>query len=205
MQPFRASRREVSTSNGKSTMRLVPRGPGPGRGGEASGDPLAHLDALHRLAHHLTSSAADAEDLVQETYARAFRGAARFEPGTDLRAWLFRILRNTFLDGRRREERSPLDLDAELAAATESLGGGREDGWLRGDAELERLRRVVGEEIEAALRTLSEDARTAVLLDLEGLSEAEMAEVMGCPPGTVKSRLSRARLALRERLAEYGR
>jgi len=183
-------------------MRLVTGSAG---GGGEAGDPLLHMDALHRLARHLTASPADAEDLVQETYARALRGAARFRPGTNLKAWLFRILRNAFLDVRRREERSPVDLVAEPAAEAEAPGVAGGDGALRGDAELERLRRVVGEEIEAALRSLSEEARTVVLLDVEGLSEAEIAEAMGCPPGTVKSRLSRARLALRKKLAEYGR
>ncbi len=177
-------------------MRPVP-GPDDPR---TDADPLAHLDALYRLARQLARSAADAEDLVQETYARAFRGAAGFAPGSNRRAWLFRILRNAFLDLRRRERRMPVgpapdEVDAPDPAAAE--------GWLRGDAELERLRRVVGEEIEAALRTLSEDGRTVVLLDLEGLSEVEIAEVMGCAPGTVKSRLSRARAALRELLADY--
>ena len=169
-----------------------------------AGDPVAFLDALYRVARRLTRRPADAEDLVQETYARAFRGAAGFTPGTDLRAWLFRVLRNAFIDGRRREGRNvPIDGEADPDAALEVPASG--DGWLRGDAELERLRRVVGEEIEEALRALPEEARTVVLLDLEGLTEAEIAEVMGCAPGTVKSRLHRARCALRGRLAEYRR
>lgn len=181
-------------------MHLVREPPDQG----ADADPLAHLDALHRLARHLTHSATDAEDLVQETYARAFRGAAGFTPGTQLRAWLFRILRNAFLDLRRREGRMPVDPAGEDEVLNRPDPAAAE-GWLRGDAELERLRRVVGEEIEAALRSLSEDARTVVLLDLEGLGEAEIAEVMNCAPGTVKSRLFRARAVLRERLADYRR
>jgi RNA polymerase sigma-70 factor (ECF subfamily) len=167
--------------------------------GEAA---LAQADALYDLARHLTGQPADAEDLVQETYARALRAWGHFEPGTDLRAWLFRILRNGFLDRLRRARRHPAD--EPLDEATAGLPAASE-GWLRGDAELERLRGLVGEEIEAALATLPEPARTAVLLDAQGFSEAEVALVLGCAVGTVKSRLSRARAALRLRLADYRR
>jgi RNA polymerase sigma-70 factor (ECF subfamily) len=184
-------------------MRLVGN-----RAEEGSGalkDPLAYLDALHRLARHLVRGSAEAEDLVQETYARALRAAPRLPAGADLRAWLFRILRNAFLDGRRREARSPIDPAADGDIDAVEAVRGPKDGALRGDAELEVLRRVVGEEIEAALRALPEEGRTVVLLDLEGLAEEEIALVLGCPKGTVKSRLFRARCALRARLAEYRR
>jgi RNA polymerase sigma-70 factor, ECF subfamily len=171
--------------------------------GSPDGDPLVHLDALNRVALRLTRSAGDAEDLVQETYLRAYRGADRFQPGTNLRAWLFRVMRNAFLDGRWRESRNPVDAVEDLEAVPAADGGG--GGLLRGDAELERLRRIVASEIEGALRALPEDARMVVLLDVEGLVEAEIAVVMECAPGTVKSRLYRARLALRRRLADYRR
>jgi RNA polymerase sigma-70 factor, ECF subfamily len=159
---------------------------------------LAHADALHNLARYLAATPADAEDLVQETYVHAFAAAARFAPGSNLKAWLFRILRNAFLSRLRHERRAPAMVDG--AEAAEVPAG---DAWLRDDFELEAMRGLVGEEIDAALRSLSEEARTTVLLDLEGLTEAEMAEVLGCAPGTVKSRLSRARAALRDQLVDY--
>ena len=159
---------------------------------------LEHLDAVHHFARYLSGSDAEAEDLVQETFARALGREASFSPGTNMRAWLFRILRNLFIDGRRRKKLSPValaDLDAD----------DRSEEPLFGDAELAALRRVVAGNIERALAALSPDARTAVLLDLEGFSEREIAEVLGCAAGTVKSRLSRAREALRGMLGDYRR
>ncbi len=163
---------------------------------------LAYADALHNLARYLTGNDTDAEDLVQETYARALAGADGFAPGTNLKAWLFRILRNTFISGYRRRRRDPTIGGLDTVAP--SHADVPEGGWLRGDAELDRLRKLVAEEIEGALLSLPEDARTVVLLDLEGLTESEVADVLGCPVGTVKSRLSRARAALRQRLRDYG-
>jgi RNA polymerase sigma-70 factor (ECF subfamily) len=163
---------------------------------------LEHLDALYRLARALTGDDADAEDLVQETYARALGKGSHFVPGTNVRAWLFRILRNLHVDGWRRARSNPVRdrLDDEDAVA-----GDRGGEPLRGDDELDRLRRVVAGDIEAALAALSVDARTVVLLDLEGLSQEELAQVLGCEIGTVKSRLSRARARLRELLSDYAK
>jgi RNA polymerase sigma-70 factor (ECF subfamily) len=162
---------------------------------------LEHLDALYRLARALTGNDADAEDLVQETYARALGKGAQFVPGTNVRAWLFRILRNLHVDGWRRARSNPVRERLE----DDDVAGepGRER--LRGDDELDRLRRVVASDIEAALADLSADARTIVLLDLEGLTQDELAQVLGCEVGTVKSRLSRARARLRELLSDYAK
>jgi len=164
-------------------------------------DALAHADSLHNLARYLARNPADAEDLVQETYVHALRAWGELAPGSNVKAWLFRILRNAFISRRRREVRSPAP---DPYDTTEPVGtGAAGDDTLRGDAELARLRGVVSTELEAAVLRLGPDARTAILLDLEGFSEAEVAEIVGCAVGTVKSRLSRARAALRAALADY--
>jgi RNA polymerase sigma-70 factor (ECF subfamily) len=191
-----------------SEVGMVPGPHREGRAGPRWGAPelgreaLAYADTLHTLARYLTGNATDAEDLVQETYARALRAAGQFTPGTNLKAWLFRILRNTFISTYRRGRNDPLvggldTVDPRIEA--------RDERWLRDDVELDRLRSVVAEEIEEALMRLSEDARTVVLLDLEGLTEVEVAQVVGCAVGTVKSRLARARATLRQVLADYAK
>ncbi len=162
---------------------------------------LDHVDGLFRLARHLTGSDTDADDLVQETYARALGAKTPFIPGTNLRGWLFRILRNTYIDAYRRHRKNPVTLGEEDTAEAKDT----ETEPLRGDEELERLRTVVAEDIESALASLSVDAKTVILLDLEGLTEIELAEALGCAVGTIKSRLCRARAALRKRLRDYSR
>ena len=167
---------------------------GPGLGREA----LAYADALYNLARYLTGNGADAEDLVQETYTRALGAAAQFRPGSNLKAWLFRILRNTFYTLYRQRRSHPtvggldtVDADAQGAA---------EETWLRDDIDLDRLRHLVAEDIEKALLGLSEEARTVILLDLEGQTETEIAEILGCLVGMVKFCLVCVRSSLRLRL-----
>ena len=156
---------------------------------DRSQEALAHADGLYNLARYLTGREQEAEDLVQETYTRAFGAIARLQPDSNVKAWLYQILRNAHISQWRRRRNDPLvpGLDAALAPV-----------------EADALRRVVARDIEAALMTLSDEARMVILLDLEGFTEAEMADIMDCATGTVKSRLHRARAALRARLAEYG-
>jgi RNA polymerase sigma-70 factor (ECF subfamily) len=160
---------------------------------------VAHTDALYGLAKRLTSGSADAEDLVQETLIRALRAAPRLPDGGHLKAWLFRILRNAFYD-LHRSERHHRDVDVldEDQAAVDT-------NWLRGDAELDRLRGVVALEIEEATAKLGHESKTVLLLDVEGFTEAEIAGIMDCPIGTVKSRLMRARMNLRKLLSQYAK
>jgi RNA polymerase sigma-70 factor (ECF subfamily) len=156
---------------------------------------LAHLDTLYNFALRLTKRPPDADDLVQETYLRAFRFAHRFEPGTHLRAWLFQILRNTFLTFYRRETHQPvlLDSDAEDGAAEPAAGDAGADPAV-----------VTALDLERALGELPEEFRSVLLLaDLEGLALQEIGHVMDIPVGTVKSRLFRARRMVRRRLADY--
>ena len=159
---------------------------------------LALAEPLYDFARYLTKSSTEADDLLQETFVRALAAYDRFEPGSNMMAWLFRILRNTFLDQRRRDKkRGPSSTLAEDLPNDEEL--------LRDDVEIDFLKNVVAEDIERALMDLPEDSRLVVLLDFEGFDEEEIADLAGCARGTVKSRLSRARARLRTALAEYVR
>jgi RNA polymerase sigma-70 factor (ECF subfamily) len=155
---------------------------------------LTHLDALYGFALYLCRRPPDAEDLVQETYLRAFRFAHRFEPGTHLRAWLFQILRNTFLTFYRRESRELAVLDKEITDGPEELWDTESPGAPAGTLV----------DLERAIQELPEEFRSVLLLaDLEGFPLGEIGDIMDIPVGTVKSRLFRARRLLRRRLADY--
>lgn len=164
-------------------------------------DLLLHADALYNLARYLTQDPGEAEDLVQEAYVRALRGWSEFTPGTNVKAWMFRILRNAFISRYRQALRHP---PPTLYDTTEQPGeDGADESAPPAGVEAEQLRRLESAEVGAALRSLSEDARSVILLDLEGFTETEVASVLGCAVGTVKSRLNRARAALRSKLADY--
>jgi RNA polymerase sigma-70 factor (ECF subfamily) len=170
----------------------------PGRRREFERDALASLDALYRAALRLSRDRADAEDLVQDTYLKAFRAADRFEPGTNLRAWLFTILHNTARNRFRDRARDTVAVNSELverAAEVPAPGGGAET------PETLLLRDTLAPELQAAIDALPDAFREAVWLrDVEEFSYAEIAAMLDVPIGTVMSRISRGRHLLFERL-----
>jgi RNA polymerase sigma-70 factor (ECF subfamily) len=158
---------------------------------------LASLDSLYRTALRLTRVPADAEDLVQETYLKAFRAADSFRPGTNLRAWLFTILHNTARNRLRDRARDAVSVDSEVVERAA-------EGPARGPAETPEtllLRATMTPELQSAIDSLPEAFRQAVWLrDVEEFSYAEIAEMLSIPVGTVMSRISRGRHLLFERL-----
>jgi RNA polymerase sigma-70 factor (ECF subfamily) len=155
------------------------------------------LPRLNVAALRLTGNHADAEDLLQETYLRAYRGFDRFEPGTNLAAWLYRILRNTFINSYRKGQRQPITVPEDWSAQTAVARGN-----VAPSAEATVVDSIPDERLQAALSSLPDPYRQAVLLyDVEGFSDREIAGMVGIPRGTVMSRLHRGRKALRERMS----
>jgi len=170
-----------------------------GSGGEDrafADEALSYVDALYGTALRLTRRSQDAEDLVQETYLKAFRASRQFKRGTNLKAWLFTILHNTFLNIRRHDGRNPVEVNSEtVEQAVDTAGDDRTPEKLLTRATLDG-------ELQAALDSLPEAFRQAVWLrDVEEFSYAEIAEIVGVPIGTVMSRISRGRKMLHDLLA----
>jgi RNA polymerase sigma-70 factor (ECF subfamily) len=173
----------------------APGEPPQGEDAQFAQEALSHLDSLYGTALRLTRRAADAEDLVQDTYLKAFRSAHQFERGSNLKAWLFTILHNTYRNMRRHDVRSPVDVDSEAVDRAADGAGDRDT------PEQLLSRATLDADLQAALDALPEAFRQAVWLrDVEELSYAEIAKVLDVPIGTVMSRISRGRRALFEGL-----
>ena len=166
---------------------------------------LSYLDALYRTGLRMTRSEADAEDLVQETYIRAFRFRDQFTMGTNLKAWLFRILTNTFINSYRRKATQPQTTELDDVEETTLRRHMADDGGDAPEPEQLVLDSIVDTEVTDALEELPERFRTVVLLDAEGFSYKEIAEMLSIPIGTVMSRLHRGRKFLQSRLYDLAR
>jgi RNA polymerase sigma-70 factor, ECF subfamily len=165
---------------------------------------LPFLDGMFGAAMRLTRNPADAEDLLQETFLRAFSAYDSFEPGTNLKAWLYRILMNTYISSYRKQKRSPQTVSADETEEFSLYRHIIDDGGTTPEAEV--LAKIPDEEVKQALEQLPEQFRVAVLLaDVEGFSYKDIAEITDTSIGTVMSRLHRGRKALQKALWEYAR
>jgi len=165
---------------------------------------MPHIDSMYNFAFRLTFDEDDAKDLVQETYLKAYRFIDSFQEGTNAKAWLFRILKNSFINEFRRKSKEPTKVDYQ--EVEDYYDSDAAEGTLTTDLRVESLRGMMGDEVSNALNSLDVDFRTVIILcDIEGFKYDEMAKILDIPIGTVRSRLHRARNLLRDKLSKYGR
>lgn len=165
---------------------------------------MPHINSMYNFAYRLTLDQDDSKDLVQDTYMKAYRFIDSFQQGTNAKAWLFRILKNSFINDYRKKSKEPSKVDyqeVETYYNSEDV-----DRQITPDLRVEALRDMIGDEISNALNSLDVDFRTVIILcDLEGFKYDEMAKILDIPIGTVRSRLHRARNLLKEKLSTYAK
>ena len=165
---------------------------------------LPHIRSMYNFGYRLTLDQDDAKDLVQDTYLKAYRFIESFQKGTNAKAWLFRILKNSFINDYRKKSKEPSKVDyqeVETYYNSEDV-----DRQITPDLRVEALKDMIGDEISNALNALDVDFRTVIILcDLEGFKYEEMAKILDIPIGTVRSRLHRARQLLKEKLSVYAK
>jgi len=165
---------------------------------------LPHVGALQTFAYHLTYNQDDADDLVQETYMKAYRFIDKYEQGTNAKAWLFKILKNAYINEYRKKVRQPIKVDFEDIVTYHDTDDDRISGY--SDLRQEIFENMMGDEVTTAINSLPLDFRTVILLcDIEGFTYEEIASIIDVPIGTVRSRLFRARNLLKEKLDDYAR
>jgi RNA polymerase sigma factor (sigma-70 family) len=163
---------------------------------------LPHIHSIYNFAYHITFNEDDAKDLVQETYLKSYRFIESFQKGTNAKAWLFRILKNSFINEFRKRSKEPPKID--YLEVESHYNSDEVHQSLTSDLRVESIREMMGDEVSNALNSLDIDFRTVIILcDLEGFSYEEMAKILDIPIGTVRSRLHRARNLLKEKLKIY--
>ncbi len=161
-----------------------------------------HLEALHSFAFHLTYNEEDADDLVQETFLKAFRFIDKYEEGTNAKAWLFKILKNAYINQYRKDSKRPIQVDYEESNVYREEEEGQISSYF--DLREEIFDNMMGDEVSTAMNSLPEDFRSVIwLCDIEGFPYDEIAKIIDIPIGTVRSRLFRARNMLKEKLKSY--
>lgn len=163
---------------------------------------MPHLSAMYNFAYRLTYDEDEAKDLVQETFMKAYRFIRSFQQGTNAKAWLYRILKNSFINDFRKKSKQPAKVDYQEVENYYNSDDADADYTV--DMRVESVRDMMGDEVTIALNALPIDFRTVIILcDLEGFTYEEMAKILDIPIGTVRSRLHRARNLLKEKLSTY--
>jgi RNA polymerase sigma factor (sigma-70 family) len=166
---------------------------------------MVHVDSMYNFAFRLTNDEDDANDLLQDTYMKAYRFINSFQQGTNAKAWLFRILKNSFINDYRKKSKEPSKVDYQ---EVETVYNSTEDAEYESttDLRIEAVQDMIGDEVAMALNSLPVDFRTVIILcDIEGFTYEEMAKILDIPIGTVRSRLHRARNLLKDKLRSYAK